>query len=210
MLAADTPRVPQGRCSLPTLRYPPWRRPWEEGSEQVAPRADFRRREGLVAADPGRRPRMRAGSGSPPEPMLAAEKNSWRRIQGGALGGRRAAGRPQGQCAPGLRFAPPLGSGSPLGRRLVLSFTGIGGEGAAPRSDGSTRRPPALLRAEGWSCRWPRSPVASHYWPWVNARMATSDWPTVAARQGQGAGGTLHRIPIRHLGNGSPLTNWKL
>jgi len=108
-----------------------------------------------VAADPGRRPRMRAGSGSPPEPMLAAEKNSWRRIQGGALGGGRAAGRPQGQCAPGLRFAPPLGSGSPLGRRHVLSFTGIGGEGAAPRSDGSTCRPPALLRAEGCSCRWP-------------------------------------------------------
>ena len=45
--------------------------------------------------------------------------------------------------------------------------------------------------------------------PGANARTATGDWPTAAVRQGQGAGGTPHHIPIRHLGNGSPLTNWK-
>ena len=91
-------------------------------------------------------PKRRAASGSPPGPLFAAE-NARRRPfgphhGGGAEGGQWVGPRADARRACGSRRH------SAGGHHRAGGLAIVGGEGEAPRSEGSTRRPPALLRAE--------------------------------------------------------------
>jgi len=125
-------------------------------------------------------------------PRAVARRRRFGPHHGGGAGRRAASGSPPGPMRRGPAVRTPARPQVTTGRAARPSFAGVGGEGAARRSDGSTRRPPALLR-EGWSCHRPRPDVAFRRRPprpGANARTATGDGPKAAARQGQGAGGT--------------------